>query len=41
MEFEGIQRNEVIAAIRDYLNGVADAPTRDGVIWLIRLYLGS
>ena len=38
---EGIQRNEVIAAIRDYLNGVADAPTRDGVIWLIRLYLGS
>ena len=27
---EGIQRNEVIAAIRDYLNGVADAPPGTG-----------
>ena len=34
-----IDRSEVIAAIRDYLDGEVDAPSRADVIQLIRLYL--
>ena len=36
----GIQRDEVIAAIDDYLSGAATAPSRSDVIRLINLYLG-